>query len=1000
MVVGRWGGRMACTEVDVAFSGCEGLGSRAGVWVWRMEGLRAVAQAPGTSTLCRGDSYVVVASRAVSGTGRETDAGEVESVIYTWVGGESTADERGCAAVKVTEVARHLGGGCPQVFESEGHESAGFLSLWRPCLEVVEGGVPSAFARVDRDAFEARLMQVKGSGRRGCVVRRVALSRASLNSGDTFLLDLGRRVVVWCGRESHRGERARALEVALGIRDGDRGGAAAVDVVEEGESGEVAAGPLAAFWGAMPEGEGPVASAAEGGRDDEEDDGCLARATLYRVSDAAGGEPRCEPVTPTTPGGGVPALLRRADLDGDDCFVLDCGSEIFVWVGRGATEAERAEAVAAANRFLGDAGRPEWTRVTRLVEGAETAFFKSKFQWPPAPLERKPAAAAAAAAAREVPEVDVGALVTSPRAERGDDARVEVAAAAVGDGEGEVTVWVAVAGGTEAVAAEEAGVFYSAESYVVQYTYPTGPPGGQKQVGHVVYFWLGRDAAAASKGTAALEVKARADALGPGVPQVRVAQNAEPPHFLRLFGGRMLVRLGGRGEPRWPSSVAAAAGGKRKKKKGKKGGGGGVGAAPCRCELYHVKGGNGAIRAVQVVECVASALNSSDCFLAVPEEAEGRVTVWHGRGASRREREVAVALAGRLGSSACEEVEEGSEGDAFWEWLGGRAPYPEGRPEDAEGGTGVGAGPRLFCCSDAGGSFAVEEVPSPWGQEDLSGDDVMLLDGGAEVYVWVGSGANEVERAAAMATAEKYLEAVAKVDGRSGDAPVTVVAQGAEPPAFTAYFVGWNPEYVDPMAAYAARLEALTQGRLGAPDQNDNVKDEMEEEEEDGSGGGGGDAPEYVGGIRPARDALSLGAESLLRAQRESLRRTPQRAPAKPPASEMAVKLAERLARMAQENEEEDGKEDGSEGASAAGFAAASAAAAAAPGPFVRQTYPYEVLKVTSPGQALPPGVRAEERELSLSDAEFAAVMGMPREGFTALPLWKRKALKQKAMLF
>jgi hypothetical protein len=68
--------------------------------------------------------------------------------------------------------------------------------------------------------------------------------------------------------------------------------------------------------------------------------------------------------------------------------------------------------------------------------------------------------------------------------------------------------------------------------------------------------------------------------------------------------------------------------------------------------------------------------------------------------------------------------------------------------------------------------------------------------------------------------------------------------------------------------------------------------------------------------------------------------------------------------------------------------------------PFVRKTWPYAKLKVTVPGQEPPPGVRAEERELSLSDAEFHEVMGMPRDAFLALPAWKRKDLKQKVHLF
>ncbi|CAG0921435.1 unnamed protein product [Notodromas monacha] len=84
----------------------------------------------------------------------------------------------------------------------------------------------------------------------------------------------------------------------------------------------------------------------------------------------------------------------------------------------------------------------------------------------------------------------------------------------------------------------------------------------------------------------------------------------------------------------------------------------------------------------------------------------------------------------------------------------------------------------------------VEEVAN-FDQDDLIVDDTMVLDTGAEVYVWIGNGALPDEKAKAFSMAEEYI----KTDPTERSLDNTVifaVKQGMEPVAFKSVFPKWD----------------------------------------------------------------------------------------------------------------------------------------------------------------------------------------------------------------
>ena len=144
------------------------------------------------------------------------------------------------------------------------------------------------------------------------------------------------------------------------------------------------------------------------------------------------------------------------------------------------------------------------------------------------------------------------------------------------------------------------------------------------------------------------------------------------------------------------------------------------------------------VRATQVEE-TASALASDDVFIL---ETPKNTYIWYGKGANDFEHSMGSSVSKTISPDRSPiEINEGSEPQEFWDALGGKADYdteidPPGAPF---------LDPRLFHCSVHYGKFRVEEVPQ-FEQDDLEPDDVMVLDGGDEVYIWVGQGSTEEEK--------------------------------------------------------------------------------------------------------------------------------------------------------------------------------------------------------------------------------------------------------------
>lgn len=503
----------------------------------------------------------------------------------------------------------------------------------------------------------------------------------------------------------------------------------------------------AAFWGLLGgnKGLGPITS------DDEVKETPV---QLYRISDASG------QMNMTLVGEGK---LRKDMLDTNDVFLVDSGAQVFVWIGKGATKEEKSKGMSYGADYLKQHGRPSWTPLTRVVENAEDTAFKACFVvWTPPQVvdfkqQKKP----------EPKPDDFSAFFK----------RQKAAEEKMASTDGTLTVWVIDNFDKVLVDKSLHGQFYSGDSYILQYKYKQGTRDAV-----IIYFWQGRKSSQDEKGTSALLTKQLSDELkmSPGPSQVRVVQNAEPAHFIALFKGNMVIHEGGRAGAFKNRAEADS-------------------FHSSQAALYHVRGTNQHnTRAVQVAE-QASSLNSGDCFVLVTSST---AFAWLGSGANDTERAVAHNVVNLLSNGrAVVALEEGSEPAEFWEALGGQAEYASSstlQNDDFE--------PRLFQVNNTQGHIKVKEIFN-YSQDDLLDDDVMILDAGAEVYVWIGNGAQQAEKEGAVAAALQYVQNAP--DERSPDTPIFTVPAGAEPLSFTCHFLGWDAakasDFEDP---YAKKLAA------------------------------------------------------------------------------------------------------------------------------------------------------------------------------------------------
>uniref|UniRef100_A0A7N8Y193 Scinderin like a n=1 Tax=Mastacembelus armatus TaxID=205130 RepID=A0A7N8Y193_9TELE len=574
----------------------ETAGKKPGLQVWRVEKMDLKPVPPQLhGEFFTGDAYVLLYT---------TPAPSYN--VHTWIGNEASQDERGSAAIYMTQLDDFLRGAPRQYSEFQNQESLTFLGYFKSGIKYKKGGVASGFHHVVTNEVNVkRLLHVKG--RRMIRATEVDFSWASFNKGDCFIIDLGKDIYHWSGSESSRYERLKTSELAIDIRDNERKGRAEIHMIEEGSEPEGVINAL-----------GPKPSLPSGTPDDVAlDKKNQNQASLYLISDASGSL-KTSLVADKNP-------FKQSMLSQSDCYILDNGGDnkIFVWKGRDANENERKAAMAAANRFIKEKNYPQNTQVQVLPAGAESTLFKQFFfNWLDKDESTGPTQAYTIGRIAKVKPIPFDASTL-----HGNNA-MAAQHAMVDDGSGKVQIWRIEKGDKVPVEPSSYGQFFGGDCYLVLYSYNAG--GREK---HIIYTWQGKKCTQDELTASAFLTVKLDDSMGGVATQVRVTQGQEPPHLVSLFKNKpIVIHQGG----------TSRKGGESK---------------PGKVRLFHIRqSSTKATRAVEV-DPTASSLNTNDVFVLKTSDSQ---FLWKGKGATAEEVAAAKYVAGLLGGTATE-VEETKE---------------------------------------------------------------------------------------------------------------------------------------------------------------------------------------------------------------------------------------------------------------------------------------------------------------------------------------------------
>lgn len=764
----RWDEALEKPPLDYRDFFDEDVGQIPGIMCWEMENfLPNPLDDALIGKFYEADCYIVLKTYV-------DDTSSLNWQIYFWIGEKSTLDKKACAAIHAVNLRNCLGAHGRTSREEQGDETDEFLDLFDTEITYIEGGrTASGFFSVEDNDHVIKLYRLHPTKAR-LHMETVSLKPSSLDPRFIFILDEGPNIYLWYGKKSPGVLRSKARLLAEKINKYERKALSEILMLTQGQE-------TPEFWtllncpnGRAPE-DPPMEHVTTGFNP--------IQPRLYQVGLGMGylELPQVEIKH---------NKLEQKFLSTKNVYILDCYSDIFVWIGRKSTRLVRAAALKLSQELCNMLIRPLQATVGRELEGTESQVFRAKFVgWDDViavDFTRTAESVARTGADLKVwmkqqdTKTDLSALFMPRQPPMSLDEALQLMEEWNEDLD---TMEPFVLEGKKFVRLPESelGHFYSNDCYVFlcRYWVPVELPDEDERTEEeeeqveddyqcVVYFWQGRDAGNMGWLTFTFSLQKKFESLfGDKLEVVRTHQQQENLKFMSHFKRKFVIHQGKRNQAAKQEDEEE------------------------KTEFFHVRS-NGSMLCLRCIQITPDArhLNSAFCYiLKVPFDNEdylGMVYVWIGSKADPDTAKLSEEIATEMYKDdySLQIINEGEEMENFfWVGLGGKKPYDT----DAEYMTFS----RLFRCSNEKGYFIVSEKCSDFCQDDLADDDIMILDNGEQVFLWVGSKCSDVEIKLAYKSAQVYIQNL-RVKQAEKPRKLFLTLKGKESHRFIKCFHGWG----------------------------------------------------------------------------------------------------------------------------------------------------------------------------------------------------------------
>jgi hypothetical protein len=568
---------------------------------------------------------------------------------------------------------------------------------------------------------ESKLYQITGKTCPRCIQMK-SLSWTHFNSGNVMILQTPRIIFVWVGRSSNSIERVHALNVASKFRDCQ----AEIVVIDDGYEQSMSSDRKIEWNKYLNLSERLVHPLIVAPFTNN------SPLKLYKCNNI-NGLFRVEHIK-------TDAIDQSDFIDKNSTFIIDGESNgIWIWIGRNIAKVDKADGMRHARGFMMKKNYPSRYPVCRVIDGHEPVDFISLFpQWNDSDVTR-----------HVLEKFDALTLTQRPQL----SSQMQL----IDDGSGELKVYKIDSDDIHDIPRKFGHIFYTENSYIIHYQTLNG------SIRNLIYLWIGRQCKQIDKTTGELFLSEMFDHFNTHVAQFRIHEGMEPPHFLQLFKGKLIIL----------SEVEN-------------------GRIPSNLVLKVLGNSTYTAKAVQISG--KSTHSPTDCYII--KANSGIVWVWCGQSSTGDSREIAKGIAGVLGESNL--VMEGAEGEEFFQSVGEKCINQIRSLSHMTERSLCTAWDKsrvtLYLVTLIQGQINIEGIFG-FNQMDLSPENIYILDVGSVVYVWIGELVEAEQRDACWVMA-MHLISIHPIP-RDISLPIAVIKQGFEPCTFTGFFDKWDPKLFD-----------------------------------------------------------------------------------------------------------------------------------------------------------------------------------------------------------